>query len=76
MVGGNTLIPYYDHLLTDADVPDLTLKVKNQLISLRVSEIDFYIEDKPSWSLYRQVLRTAATSLHIRFQEHTLPKPP
>ncbi len=71
IIPGRVKIPYYDYYLEEDNIDKLAEKVGNQIREQKISEIDFYLENKPSWVPYAKVLRKAATQtqiiLHIRY---------
>jgi hypothetical protein len=63
LLEATTAIPYYDHLLIEAEVAPLSKIVAEQLQDLGVHEIDFYTKPQKTegWTPYCEVLKMAAS---------------
>lgn len=73
LISADKPIPYYDHLLVQDEVGELSSLVINQLGQCGCGDIDFYIKtDDPNWKLYREVLRKSTNSSGIKLNEIVL----
>ena len=72
LISGNTMIPYYDYYLEDAVVNTLTKLVVDQIKENKISEIEFYAEDKPSWAPYKNVITFDVAEADITLHDHTI----
>lgn len=66
LISNGKMIPYYDYYLEDKAVGALIKKVVNQMLKEKISEIDFYIENKDSWKPYIKVIKSASEQAQIK----------
>ncbi len=61
LVESKEITPYYDHLLSDKEIPDMIQFVKTQVQLLDINEIDFYAKARRGdWIPYYEVMETLA----------------
>lgn len=72
LISEDTKIPYYDYYLEDDAVDALVRVVASQIHEEKISEIEFYSEDKVSWTPYRRVIEIAARQSDIILRNHLI----
>lgn len=66
LIPGAQKIPYYDYYLEEIAVNGLIETVSKQIQEEKITEIDFYMEDKVSWSPYLQTIKKASEQIEIK----------
>lgn len=57
LIGDDEIIPYYDHLLNEDEVHNLSLLVKDQVKLTGITSIEFYAEPRSgNWIPYYKVI--------------------
>jgi len=59
------MIPNYDYYLEETRVNDLAGRVAEQIKEADIKEIDFYIENKESWTPYIKTLKKGADAAQV-----------
>lgn len=72
LISEGTKIPCYDYYLEDNAVDALTHTVVEQIHRDKISEIEFYSEDKVSWAPYKRAIETAAREAGIILHYHSI----
>ncbi len=65
LISGQENIPYYDYRLEEDRLGELVKIIVGQIRKNKISEIEFYYEDKPSWVIYRRAIESAAEEAGI-----------
>ena len=60
LIPADQKIPDYDHRLEMQMSYFLSIEVAIQLTKYNIRHVDFWVEDKPGWAVYRQTLARAA----------------
>ena len=61
LISAELAISDYDYYLEMTEVDSLSEKIKAQLAEADISEIDFYVEEKESWTPYIKAMRKGAS---------------
>ena len=72
LISETTPIPYYDYYLEDNTIDALIKVVIGQIHKDNISEVEFYSEDKSSWTPYKTVIEIAAKEVGIIFNNHSI----
>ncbi len=72
LVFSEDTIPYYDYYLEMDKVDELALTLAEQIKSLDITDIDFYIENKESWKPYIEALEKGAGAANCTLHKEYL----
>lgn len=72
LISANTLIPYYDYYLEEGVIDSLAELIAEQIQKERITEIDFYAEEKESWEPYKKAMQKGVALAGITLTEHRL----
>lgn len=57
IISAEEMIPYYDHILKEEEISDLSRLISRQLEENHITEIDFYTKNEPAWLPYTQAIQ-------------------
>lgn len=72
VISGDTNIPNYDYYLEMNAVEPLSKVIAEQLEAERITEVDFYTEQKPTWAPYEKAITEGASLAGALLHVHPL----
>ncbi len=66
LISANELIDDYDYYLEDSKVEELSMLVAKQIEQYKITELIFFLKEKPSWEPYKKTLYEAAKKINVK----------